>query len=309
MAKLTIGLPIYNGGALLARSLDNLLAQSFTDFVLRISDNASTDATPDICADYARRDRRIVYKRRETNIVWNENFRSVLEPAETPYFMWATHDDIWFPRFAEANIAELDAHPEAVCSVSKIVYFTRDGARKPAPDTGPLTGTAAERLKRYLLTLDNCGRLYGVYRTAALKQSFPPHMALYASDWLVVGLTLLHGEHREVGEVLLEREAQPAGHYLKGFGKVDRFAPDWRDRLHPMRQWIREFKTHVPPDVYRAVRPALAYLSLRQAIAMAEYRLPWLAGLVRPARTLAAKLLHRRWRARNSAPHGEEAKS
>ena len=51
MTTLTIGLPVYNGERFLQESLDALLAQTWTDFELVISDNASTDATADICRD------------------------------------------------------------------------------------------------------------------------------------------------------------------------------------------------------------------------------------------------------------------
>ena len=47
--RLTIGLPVYNGEKYVAESLEALLGQSFTDFELIISDNASTDSTGDIC--------------------------------------------------------------------------------------------------------------------------------------------------------------------------------------------------------------------------------------------------------------------
>jgi hypothetical protein len=43
--RLTLGLPIYNGEEFLAEALDALLAQTFTDFELIISDNGSTDRT------------------------------------------------------------------------------------------------------------------------------------------------------------------------------------------------------------------------------------------------------------------------
>ena len=43
--RLTLGLPAYNGERFLAESLDALLAQTFTDFELIISDNGSTDRT------------------------------------------------------------------------------------------------------------------------------------------------------------------------------------------------------------------------------------------------------------------------
>lgn len=296
MTRLTIGLPVYNGAATLARSLDNLLAQTFGDFVLIISDNGSTDATPEICAEYARRDPRVRYVRQQTNLVWNENFRFLLNQADTPYFMWVTHDDIWLPRFAEANIAQLEANPGAVCSVSQIIYFRPEGERALAPDTGPLTGTPSSRLGTFLKLIESCGRLYGVYRTEALKQSFPAGLSLFASDWLVVALTLLYGDHLRVDEVLLEREAQPTFHYLKGMGRIDRFTPSWRDRILPLRAFNAELRRRVPPAVWRDIRPALAYLNLRVESSVIEYEAPWIAGAIRPVRKLAANLLHKRWR-------------
>ena len=54
--RLSIGLPVYNGENYLAESIDSLLDQSFADFELIISDNASTDNTPDICRYYEQKD-------------------------------------------------------------------------------------------------------------------------------------------------------------------------------------------------------------------------------------------------------------
>jgi glycosyltransferase involved in cell wall biosynthesis len=58
-AKLSIGLPVYNGEKFLEKCLDSLLAQTFSDFELIISDNASTDNTEAICRTYAAQDQRI----------------------------------------------------------------------------------------------------------------------------------------------------------------------------------------------------------------------------------------------------------
>ena len=51
----TLGLPVYNGERYLAASLDALLAQTFTDFELIISDNGSTDRTAEIARPLCRR--------------------------------------------------------------------------------------------------------------------------------------------------------------------------------------------------------------------------------------------------------------
>lgn len=296
MAKLTIGLPVYNGASLLARSIEHLLAQTFTDFTLILNDNASTDNTAEICADFARRDTRIRYFRNPETVCWNENFRIVLERANSPYFMWATYDDIWLPRFAEKNIALLDERPNACCAVSKIVYFRDDGYRITAPDTSPLTGTPAERIRTFLRVMDTCGRLYGVYRTDALRASFPAGLHLFGADWLVVALTLLQGDHLEANEVLLEREAHIFGHYMHKFGRTDDFIPTWLDWMIPLRRFNQELRSRLPKPVWRKILPTLIYLNLRQCGLMLESRVPASRRFIQPLRKTAASLFHRRWR-------------
>src|SRR5512141_3155594 len=71
--KVVIGLPVFNGAKYLAAAIESHLSQSFGDFELVISDNGSTDATPEICADFARRDDRLTYLRSPVNrgILWN----------------------------------------------------------------------------------------------------------------------------------------------------------------------------------------------------------------------------------------------
>src|SRR3989442_1198286 len=93
----SIGLPIYNGERYLRQALDSLLSQAYENFELIVSDNASDDATPEICAAYAARDARIKYFRAPTNMgaVWN--FNRVFELAGGEFFMWAAHDDLWHP--------------------------------------------------------------------------------------------------------------------------------------------------------------------------------------------------------------------
>ena len=46
--RLSIGLPVYNGEDHVADAIDSIRAQTFEDFELIVSDNASTDGTPDI---------------------------------------------------------------------------------------------------------------------------------------------------------------------------------------------------------------------------------------------------------------------
>ena len=64
---LTIGLPVFNGEKFLRRRLENILSQTFEDFLLVISDNNSNDKTFDICMEFQRLDKRITYVKQNFN--------------------------------------------------------------------------------------------------------------------------------------------------------------------------------------------------------------------------------------------------
>jgi glycosyltransferase involved in cell wall biosynthesis len=101
---ISIGMPVYNGEMFVRQAVESLLMQTLGDFELIISDNASTDSTQEICAEFAARDPRIWYIRQETNSGGLANFSFVLQQARGKYFMWAAADDVWDKRWLEALV-------------------------------------------------------------------------------------------------------------------------------------------------------------------------------------------------------------
>ena len=133
--KLTIGVPVYNGEQFLPTLLENLTSQTFRDFEIVISDNASTDSTARICHEWARRDPRIRYHRNARNIGACANFNRVFEIGEAPLFKWAAVDDTYAPTYLEACVRLLDENPHAVLAQTEVICvdekgmpFDRDGA-------------------------------------------------------------------------------------------------------------------------------------------------------------------------------------
>ena len=94
-------MPVFNASEYLRESIDAVLSQTFTDFELVISDNASTDETESICREYAARDARIRYLRQQRNIGALRNFEFVLKEARAPHFMWVAADDLPSPNWIE----------------------------------------------------------------------------------------------------------------------------------------------------------------------------------------------------------------
>jgi glycosyltransferase involved in cell wall biosynthesis len=100
-------MPIFNDEVYLRLALDDLLGQSFADFELIISDNASTDASSAICRQYAEKDSRIRYVRQAKNIGAAQNFLFVLQEARAEFFMWAASDDRWHKDYVARLAAAL----------------------------------------------------------------------------------------------------------------------------------------------------------------------------------------------------------
>jgi glycosyltransferase involved in cell wall biosynthesis len=129
--RVVIGLPVYNGQNYLREAIESVLAQTFTDFQLVISDNASTDATEAIGREYAVRDHRVIYYRHSENIGCAPNFNFVFEQygKNAPYFKWQAHDDLIAPEFLERCVALLDAEPNLVIANCRSLAINEQGTQ------------------------------------------------------------------------------------------------------------------------------------------------------------------------------------
>jgi glycosyltransferase involved in cell wall biosynthesis len=133
MPLVSIGMPVRNGERFVREAIESVLAQDFSDFELIISDNASTDATPEIAAAYARADPRVAYHRLETNLGAAANYNRVFHMARGRYFKWAPHDDTIAPGFLTACLRGFEAcDPPPVIVYPGFEFIDEDG--RPFPD-------------------------------------------------------------------------------------------------------------------------------------------------------------------------------
>jgi glycosyltransferase involved in cell wall biosynthesis len=206
--RVTIGLPIYNGEQLLPQALESLLTQDFDDVEVVISDNASVDDTPELCAAYAARDPRIRYVRNERNLGSIPNFNRLVGLARGEYFKWAAHDDWCEPEFVRRCVEVLDADPGVVLCHAKATRVDEAGDTMVV-DLDPLdvrSPDPAERFRQVLWSLRAIYPIYGVIRTEALRrtQLFRSHSG---SDRILLAELSLLGQLYQIPELLLyERE-------------------------------------------------------------------------------------------------------
>ncbi len=219
--KLSIGVPVYNGQRYLEQALNSLMGQTFTDFELIISDNASTDNTDDICKAFAQRDPRIRYHRNASNIGANPNFNRTLELATGEYFKWAAHDDICLPTYLEKCIAALEADPTASLAHTRTAIINKDGNRfdnDPAsmaaygltpqqindPPRRFDSNCAATRYSDVLLRTKWVFEIFSVFRTAQLR-SIGGMGDFYGTDKVLLANLAIQGKFIEIDEALFLR--------------------------------------------------------------------------------------------------------
>ena len=150
--SVSIGMPVYNAERYIRNAIDSLLAQTYTDFELIISDNASTDKTEIICRDYAMRDIRVRYIRQPINQGAIANFHFVLSESQGEYFMWACYDDSWGKQWLHAGVHALQFNLNVVGAFGFVKYISRVTNVLAAIDCPPynLHGDKTERVKRYI---------------------------------------------------------------------------------------------------------------------------------------------------------------
>ena len=104
----SICIPTYNRAPLLAQAIRSVLGQTFQDFELLISDNASTDETEVVVKSFD--DPRIRYIRNQTNLGQRANFNRCLQLARGAYLTVFPDDDIMLPDNIAAKAAVLSKH-------------------------------------------------------------------------------------------------------------------------------------------------------------------------------------------------------
>ncbi len=207
--RLSIGLPVYNGGNLLAEALEALLGQSYEDFELIISDNASTDGTADLCRRYEKQDSRIRYIRQPHNIGLNPNHNFVVKQARGELFKMASHDDLYARDLLKRCVDALDENPQAVLAHCWEAMIDPSGKVTKALKYTVATDSprAPERFRSMLFDgWDDY--TYGVMRTAVLFRTHL-HGSHHLADRSINTELGLHGPFCMVPDWLYFRRDHP----------------------------------------------------------------------------------------------------
>ena len=200
--KVSIGLPVYNGEPFLSETLDAILAQTFEDFELIISDNASTDATEMICRRYAAKDERITYYRQQHNVGATANFNQVFQLSSGEYFKWAAHDDLITPDYLDRCVEILTSDRSIVLCHSQVQIIDERGKLLSNYNIKLRTDSCNPTTRFYdLLSHHLCYPIFGLIRASTLKKT--SLMGNYGhTDGVLLASIALQGKFYEIPALL-----------------------------------------------------------------------------------------------------------
>lgn len=228
----SIGLPVYNGEHFLEKRLTSLLSQTYSNFELIISDNASNDSTEKICREFCKKDKRIEYIRHNENrgATWNYHF--VLHKARFDFFVWAAVDDIWDSTFLEKNMKALSENKNLVNCVSKTQFYKEDLENVELNKIDEWFRNFIKKLKYSVRQTDNISLsgkyekkvrlclkklkmhpIYGIFRTAPLQKGYV-NESFVGNDLPTLLNVLRYGDFHVIDKNLMS--IYESGHSKKG---------------------------------------------------------------------------------------------
>lgn len=207
---ISVGLPVYNGEKYIESSIKSVLDQSFSDFELIISDNASTDGTEEICREFQRQDNRIRYHRNPENLGAGLNYNIVFSKAIGKFFRWHNADDLALLDLHRLCLESLQKNEDAVLSYGKTNIIDENGTflREYNDDLDLRSNSPKERFIHFMKVRGWTNVIYGLMRKSAMEKT-----ALFgnfqASDYNFIGELCLYGKFIEIPTILFLRRIHP----------------------------------------------------------------------------------------------------
>jgi glycosyltransferase involved in cell wall biosynthesis len=204
--RVSIGVPVYNGQKYIRYALDSLLAQTFGDLEIIVTDNCSTDPTPQIVQECAARDPRVIYVRNETNVGPALNYNRSIARARGEFFRWNNADDMVAPTFVQKCLDVLESDPTVILAYPRTMIIDSEGnQREPYGYEVDFDQPQAHARLWKIMTVNHklhgAHEMFGLMRTAQLRKT-SLWRAHVRGDSVMLARLLLLGRFRRIDEYL-----------------------------------------------------------------------------------------------------------
>ena len=167
--------PSYNAEQYIGQMIESIIAQTYQDWELLITDDCSTDSSCAIIEQYAQQDSRIRLFRLERNSGAGVARNESIKHARGRYIAFCDSDDWWLADKLQEQIDFMTKRQTQICYSS---YYTCD-------DASNITGLVAsykEISYNHIIRDDSIGFLTCIYDTAQIGKVYMPSIRR-RQDW------------------------------------------------------------------------------------------------------------------------------
>lgn len=210
--------PTYNGAETVERALTSLLAQTYPNYEILVSDDHSRDDTLAICERIAAGHPQVRFVRPDHNLGFQGNVHFLLERATGKYFVWACQDDYWDSQFLTALVGALERAPNAVCAQGAVRWFAQDGSDsvdlklygRDLPERQSRLSLAASLLARIgredRLKVKNSIFMHGVWKRETFDAAIKAHRKTFSAERQILCQAALAGDFIYLDQLLFYKQ-------------------------------------------------------------------------------------------------------
>lgn len=215
----SIGIPTFNGGYRIARAIDSIARQSYNNYEIIISDNASEDHTAQVCSDYLRQNGKIKYYRQAVNVGAWQNFNIVKDKANGKYFMWLSDDDTLSDGILEKYVHFMEKNQD-YSLVSGTINYWKNGKLRYVEKGLSLEGkNGLQRVLSYYSKVVEGALFYGLIRLSDIKP-IALKLNTIGSDWHLVANLAYMGKVKQLDFTSYSKHAGGLSSYWKNYVQV-----------------------------------------------------------------------------------------
>ena len=185
MARVSICIPTYNQAQYLQKSAESACQQTYPDVEVWVSDDASTDETPELMAELCRQFPQIRYHRHSQNLGIAANNNWLLSQPETEFIVRLDSDDLLSPSYVESLLEQLSAYPKAAYAHAAVQEIDRYGKpRRVRQLSGRNQFQTAEEALQAVISGYRVAANICIFRSVVLHQlGFYRKGMNFAEDW------------------------------------------------------------------------------------------------------------------------------
>ncbi len=169
--RISVCLPIYNGGKYLAEAIESVLAQSHKNFELLVSDDRSNDSSAEIVRKYANQDGRIVYWCNESNLGIFANYNECIKRATGSIIKLFAQDDVLEPNCLAVMLEQLLANDKLALITAARTVIDQHGQQ-----------TSVERFFDKTITINGFDVIRDYMRTFVYRTGTPSQVMFRKSS-------------------------------------------------------------------------------------------------------------------------------